>query len=109
MSSIEQNKNFKGSLSDFIRKIKECNHHYDIQDDKITERLVRYYITQSIIPRPKRDGKEFYYLYEHLLKFLYARKQIIDGWPLSKLKEMMKFEENQYFEDFLILILTWKV
>ena len=100
MSSIEQNKNFKGSLSDFIKKIKECNHHYDIQDDKITERLVRYYITQSIIPRPKRDGKEFYYLYEHLLKFLYARKQIIDGWPLSKLKEMMKFEENQYFEDF---------
>ncbi len=100
MSSLEKNKNFKGSLSDFIRKIKECNHHYDIQDDKITERLVRYYITQSIIPRPKRDGKEFFYLYEHLLKFLYARKQIIDGWPLSKLKEMMKFEENQYFEDF---------
>ena len=100
MSSLQQNKSFKGSLSDFIKKIKECNHHYDIQDDKITERLVRYYITQSIIPRPKRDGKEFFYLYDHLLKFLYARKQIIDGWPLSKLKEMMKFEENQYFEDF---------
>ena len=100
MSSLQQNKNFKGSLNDFIRKIKECNNHYDIQDDKITERLVRYYITQSIIPRPNRDGKEFFYMYEHLLKFLYARKQIIDGWPLSKLKEMMKFEENQYFEDF---------
>ena len=100
MSSLQQNKNFKGSLNDFIKKIKECNNHYDIQDDKITERLVRYYITQSIIPRPNRDGKEFFYMYEHLLKFLYARKQIIDGWPLSKLKEMMKFEENQYFEDF---------
>ena len=100
MSSLQQNKNFKGSLGDFIKKIKECNHYYDIQDDKITERLVRYYITQSIIPRPKRDGKEFFYLYDHLLKFLYARKQIIDGWPLTKLKEMMKFEENQYFEDF---------
>ena len=100
MSGLQQNKNFKGSLSDFIKKIKECNNHYDIQDDKITERLVRYYITQSIIPRPKRDGKEFFYLYEHLLKFLYARKQIIDGWTLSKLKEMMKFEENQYFEEF---------
>ena len=100
MSSLQQNKNFKGPLNDFIKKIKECNHHYDIQDDKITERLIRYYITQSIIPRPKRDGKEFFYMYEHLLKFLYARKQIIDGWPLSKLKEMVKFEENQYFEDF---------
>ena len=100
MSSLLQNKNFKGSLNAFIKKIKECNNHYDIQDDKITERLVRYYITQSIIPRPNRDGKEFFYMYEHLLKFLYARKQIIDGWPLSKLKEMMKFEENQYFEDF---------
>ena len=100
MSSLQQNKNFKGSLNDFIKKIKECNNYYDIQDDKITERLVRYYITQSIIPRPNRDGKEFFYMYEHLLKFLYARKQIIDGWPLSKLKEMMKFEENQYFEDF---------
>ena len=100
MSSLQQNKNFKGSLNAFIKKIKECNNHYDIQDDKITERLVRYYITQSIIPRPNRDGKEFFYMYEHLLKFLYARKQIIDGWPISKLKEMMKFEENQYFEDF---------
>ena len=85
----------------------KCNHHYDIQDDKITERLVRYYIT-SLIPRPKRDGKEFYYLYEHLLKFLYARKQIIDGWPLTKLKEMMKFEEISILKIFLILILTWK-
>jgi len=101
MSSLKENINFKGVLSDFIKTIKDSMYHYySIRDDKITERLVRYYITKSIIPRPVREGKEFFYLYEHVLKFLYARKQIIDGWPMIKLIEIMKFEENKYFEIF---------
>jgi len=101
MSILKSNINFKGSLNDFIIKIKECLISYNIDDEKISERLVRYYITEAIIPRPVRDGKEYSYNYEHLLKFLYARRQIMDGWPLSKLKEIIKFEENQYFENYL--------
>ena len=102
MFNLEENKNFKGSLSEFIKIIKEAMYHqYGINDDKITERLVRYYITKSIIPRPFREGKDVFYTYEHILKFLYARKQIIDGWPMGKFREIMKFEENEYFENFL--------
>ena len=102
MFNLEENKNFKGSLSEFIKIIKEAMYHqYGINDDKITERLIRYYITKSIIPRPLREGKDVFYTYEHILKFLYARKQIIDGWPMGKFREIMKFEENEYFENFL--------
>ena len=102
MSDLEEKKNFKGTLNDFIKIIKEFMYqYYEIHDDKITERLVRYYITKSIIPRPLREGRDVFYLYEHILKFLYARKQIIDGWPMSKFREIMKFEDNEYFENFL--------
>ena len=102
MSNLEEKKHFKGTLNDFIKIIKESMYqYYEIRDDKITERLVRYYITKSIIPRPLREGKDVFYLYEHILKFLYARKQIIDGWPMSKFREIMKFEDNEYFENFL--------
>ena len=102
MSNLEDNTNFKGTLNEYIKIIKESMFYYfGVRDDKITERLVRYYVTEAIIPRPVRQGKDVFYVYEHILKFLYARKQIIDGWPMSKLKENMEFQDNEYFEDFL--------
>ena len=102
MSNLEDNENFKGTLNEFIKIIKASMYNYfGISDDKITERLVRYYVTEAIIPRPLREGKDVFYVYDHILKFLYARKQIIDGWPMSKLKESMEFQDNEYFENFI--------
>ena len=102
MSNLEENENFKGTLNEFIKIIKASMYNYfGISDDKITERLVRYYVTEAIIPRPLREGKDVFYVYDHILKFLYARKQIIDGWPMSKLKESMEFQDNEYFENFI--------
>ena len=102
MSNLEENKNFKGTLIEFIKLIKISMYDYfGVSDDKITERLVRYYVTEAIIPRPVREGKDVFYVYDHILKFLYARKQIIDGWPMSKLKENMEFQDNEYFENFI--------
>ena len=102
MSNLEENKNFKGTLIEFIKLIKLSMYDYfGVSDDKITERLVRYYVTEAIIPRPVREGKDVFYVYDHILKFLYARKQIIDGWPMSKLKENMEFQDNEYFENFI--------
>ena len=102
MSNLEENENFKGTLNEFIKIIKASMYNYfGVSDDKITERLVRYYVTEAIIPRPRREGKDVFYVYDHILKFLYARKQIIDGWPMSKLKENMEFQDNEYFENFI--------
>ena len=102
MFNLEDKKSFRGTLNEFINLVKEFMYHFfEMRDDKITERLVRYYVTEAIIPRPVREGKEVFYIYDHLIKFLFARKQIIDGWPMSKVKESMELQENQYFEEYL--------
>ena len=71
MSNLEENKNFKGTLIEFIKLIKLSMYDYfGVSDDKITERLVRYYVTEAIIPRPVREGKDVFYVYDHILKFI---------------------------------------
>ena len=52
------------------------------------DRLIRYYIQEELLPRPFEE--RIFYDYSHLVRFLYARKQIKDGWPINKLKETTK-------------------
>jgi len=51
------------------------------------ERLVRDYVTRSILSRPERSGKEAIYGFKQLVQFIACRAMIEDGWPLSKISE----------------------
>lgn len=98
----EKYRDFKGNLNELISIIKETLIDLNLYDASLKyDRLIRYYIQEELLPRPSREGKDFFYDYRHLVRFLYTRKQIKDGWPINKLKETTKYENDEYFEEFL--------
>ena len=70
MTKYKKYKNFKGNLNDLISIIKESLIDLNLYDASLKyDRLIRYYIQEELLPRPFREGKEFYD-YSHLVRFL---------------------------------------
>ncbi len=98
MYKIKSDKQFKDNLSKFIEL---CNKWLNIfvigKEGFITnERLIRGYVTEGILPKPERIGREAIYNYKHLIYFLACRDLLSENWPLSKIKEILtnlEFEE----------------
>ena len=61
---------------------------------------MRYYINEKVLPPAERDGRDFTYNYEHIIKFLYLRKQLNDGWLFFKIKENTQYQDLSYFEEY---------
>ena len=101
MLNLNQYKKFKGNMREFIGAIEECMEKLDIQKDQQNlQRIIRYYINEKILAPSLREGRDYFYNYEHLLKFLYVRKQLSDGWPLNKIRDNAQFQDVNYFEEF---------
>lgn len=49
----------------------------------ITERLLRHYVTEGVVSRPVREGREVRYGFRHLLELLAVRMWVLQGYPLS--------------------------
>lgn len=49
----------------------------------ITERLLRHYVTEGVVSRPVREGREVRYGFRHLLELLAVRMWVLQGFPLS--------------------------
>ena len=101
MLSLNQYKKFKGNMREFIGAIERCMEKLNIQKDQQNlQRIIRYYINEKILAPSLREGRDYFYNYEHLLKFLYVRKQLSDGWPLNKIRDNAQFQDIKYFEEF---------
>lgn len=101
MLNLKQYKNFKGTMSEFIGAIEECMEKLNIQKDQQNlQRIIRYYINEKILAPSLREGRDYFYNYEHLLKFLFIRMQLSDGWPLNKIRDNAQFQDIKYFEEF---------
>lgn len=57
----------------------------NVDDQELSERLVRYYVQSGVLDRPVREGREAFFRYRQLLQLLFARMMAADGWPLSKI------------------------
>ena len=89
-------------MREFIGAIEKCMEKLNIQKDQQNlQRIIRYYINEKILAPSLREGRDYFYNYEHLLKFLYVRKQLSDGWPLNKIRDNAQFQDIKYFEEFL--------
>ena len=101
MLNLNQYKKFKGNMREFIGAIEKCMEKLNIQKDQQNlQRIIRYYINEKILAPSLREGRDYFYNYEHLLKFLYVRKQLSDGWPLNKIRDNAQFQDIKYFEEF---------
>ena len=101
MTKYKKYKNFKGNLNDLISIIKESLIDLNLYDASLKyDRLIRYYIQNCCLVLLRRE--RIFYDYSHLVRFLYARKQIKDGWPINKLKETTKYEKKNFLKNFYI-------
>ena len=101
MFALKNFKNFKGKIDQLVDQLDICMNELGIKKDKLNiSRTVRYYINEKVLPPAERDGRDFTYHYEHIIKFLYLRKQLNDGWPLNKIKENTQYQDLSYFEEY---------
>jgi DNA-binding transcriptional MerR regulator len=54
------------------------------------ERLIRHYVQAGVLSPPQREGREALFGQRQLLEFLAARHLLHDGWPLSKVAELLR-------------------
>lgn len=98
MKKLNDNKNFKVNIKEFIVLCETWLNTFVIGKKGFVpnERLIRGYVTEEILPRPERKGKESIYGYKHLIYFLVCRDLFSENWPLAKIGEHFKainFEE----------------
>jgi DNA-binding transcriptional MerR regulator len=56
----------------------------------VTERLIRYYVTEGLLSEPATAGRERLFGHLHLTEYLAARKLLADGWPIAKVRELRR-------------------
>ena len=98
MNKINKAKKFNGNIKEFIVLCQKWLNTFVIgkKDFIPNERLIRGYVSEDILPRPERKGKESFYNYKHLIYFLVCRDLFSENWPLAKISEYFKninFEE----------------
>lgn len=83
---INQYQSFGGNAVEMASAANQCAQYLQLPGDleKINERLVRYYVAEGLVDRPKRIGRDAEYGYLHLLQFLAGRFLVDAGFPMQK-------------------------
>lgn len=83
---INQYQGFSGNVVEVASVAIQCAQFLQLPGDldKINERLIRYYVAEGLVDRPKRVGRDAEYGYVHLLQFLAARFLVDAGFPMQK-------------------------
>ena len=83
---INQYQSFSGNAVEMASVASQCAQYLQLPGDldKINERLVRYYVAEGLVDRPKRIGRDAEYGYLHLLQFLAGRFLVEAGFPMQK-------------------------
>lgn len=97
---IQNYQGFSGSAADLADLAITCSRNLRLPGDssKISERLIRYYVTEGLLSRPIRIGREAEYHYKHLLQFLASRSLMEEGYPMQKVADYIAGLEQQQLE-----------
>ena len=82
---LTQHTEFSGNASELAALAVACGRGLRLAFDagKTNERLVRYYVTEGVLDRPERVGRDAAYGYRHLLQLLTARRMADAGITLA--------------------------
>lgn len=97
---INQYQGFRGNAVEMASVATQCAQYLQMPGDldKINERLVRYYVTEGLVDRPKRIGRDAEYGYLHLLQFLAGRFLVDAGFPMQKVAPYLSSLESAQLE-----------
>ncbi len=82
---MSDDRHWHGSAAELAALAGERLNALGFADDKLNERLVRYYVSEGVLSRPRREGREALFAHRQLLELLAARLLSRDGWPLAKI------------------------
>jgi DNA-binding transcriptional MerR regulator len=97
---INQYQGFSGNAVEMATVATQCAQYLQMPGDldKINERLVRYYVAEGLVDRPKRIGRDAEYGYLHLLQFLAGRFLVDAGFPMQKVAPYLSSLESAQLE-----------
>jgi DNA-binding transcriptional MerR regulator len=103
MNILENYRQFTGNALELSNAAVACAGQmgWAVDADKTNERLVRYYVSEGVIDRPDRQGRDAAYFYRHLLQLLTARRMVEKGMSLSVIGEHNRLSETSALEDYL--------
>ena len=102
---IQEYQEFRGNVLELSALAIRCSNFLNLpgDTDKINERTIRYYVTEGLVDRPTRIGRDAEYEYIHLLQFLASRYLVASGYPMAKvapyiasrsMEDLAKFVSN---------------
>ena len=89
MNTIATYRNFSGNATELSLAAVNCSKQmgWPVDPEKTNERLVRYYVTEGVLDKPDRQGRDATYTLRHLLQLLNARRMVDKGLSLSVISE----------------------
>jgi len=82
---IERHRSWRGTAAELAGIAAELLESLGHNDQRLNERLVRYYVQEGVLERPEREGREAVFSFRQLLELVVARELADDGWPLAKI------------------------
>jgi DNA-binding transcriptional MerR regulator len=97
---IHNYQRFSGNATQLADVAMDCARQLSLPGDisKISERLIRYYVTEGLLSRPIRIGREAEYSYKHLLQFLASRSLMEQGYPMQKVADYISGLDRKELE-----------
>lgn len=97
----EQYRDWRGTAAELAALGVGLLETFGLSEEKLNERLVRYYVAEGVLSRPERQGREAWFGYRQLLELLVARLLSKDGWPLAKIATWNRAADDQALRDLI--------
>lgn len=97
---IQNYQRFSGNATQLADVALDCAQKLSLPGDnsKISERLIRYYVTEGLLSRPIRIGRDAEYHYKHLLQFFASRSLMEQGYPMQKVADYINGLDDDLLE-----------
>jgi CheY-like chemotaxis protein len=98
---LERCQDWRGNAAELAAVARELLGPLGLEDERLNERLVRYYVQAGILSRPAREGREALFGYRQLLELVAARELANDGWPLAKIADWNRGADERALLDLI--------
>jgi DNA-binding transcriptional MerR regulator len=92
IASSARHREWQGTAAQLAAKLNELLPVAGLEHDAgaANERLIRYYVTEGVLSEPAPQGRERLFGFVQIIEFIAARQLLKDGWPLAKVRELIR-------------------
>lgn len=96
------NPTWRGTAAELAETTAGYFHALGVDDPKLNERLVRFYVQKRVLSPPEREGGDGGgFGYRHLLELVVARELVRDRWPLEKIAALIHGADEKALLDLI--------